>query len=92
MINTYTQQSRKGEENGFLLATQEFVSTLGAVLGGQMTSTELTLLFRRMDANLDDEVDWDEFSDFMLLKSMSGASTWTVMSPVRASTLLTNQR
>ena len=54
-----------------MLATQEFVSTLGAVLGGQMTSTELTLLFRRMDANLDDEVDWDEFSDFMLLKSMS---------------------
>eukprot|EP01051_Picozoa_sp_SAG22_P021839 SAG22_NODE_4986_length_1115_cov_1.403543_2_plen_238_part_01 len=59
------------EDGNGSLDIGEFVKMLGSVLGGHMTKEKLTLLFRRMDANLDDEVDWDEFSDFMLLESQS---------------------
>ena len=53
------------------LDLQEFTETLGSVLGSQLTKEKLTLLFRRMDANLDQEVTWAEFSDFMLLESLA---------------------
>ena len=53
------------------LDIDEFVNTLGPVFGNPGRE-KLMLMFRRMDANLDGEVDWDEFSTYMLLQSASG--------------------
>ena len=54
------------------LDIEEFLSAMGPFFGTDTSEEKLTLLFRRMDSNLNGEVDWDEFSDFMLLESSSG--------------------
>jgi WD40 repeat protein len=59
------------EDGNGKLDIDEFVNTLSPVFGDPGIE-KLTLMFRRMDANLDGEVDWDEFSTFMLLQSSSG--------------------
>lgn len=59
------------EDGNGKLDINEFVNTLSPVFGNPGIE-KLTLMFRRMDANLDGEVDWDEFSTFMLLQSSSG--------------------
>lgn len=60
------------EDGNGQLDLEEFVSTIGSVLAGPSATREkLTVLFRRMDANMDNVVDWDEFSDFMLLEGLS---------------------
>ena len=59
------------EDGNGKLDIDEFVNTLSPLFGDPGIE-KLTLLFRRMDANLDGEVDWDEFSTFMLLQSSSG--------------------
>jgi WD40 repeat protein len=54
------------------LDLDEFIDRMGVALGGANPQREkLTLLFRRMDANMDNQVEWDEFSDFMLLEGMA---------------------
>ena len=60
------------EDGNGELDLEEFVSTIGSVLAGPSATREkLTVLFRRMDANMDNVVEWDEFSDFMLLEGLS---------------------
>ena len=48
------------EDGNGKLDIDEFVNTLSPLFGDPGIE-KLTLLFRRMDANLDGEVDWDEF-------------------------------
>jgi hypothetical protein len=58
------------------LDMDEFVQTMGKILGGpEATIEKLTLLFRRMDSNMDGVVDWAEFSDFMLLEGLAAQRT-----------------
>jgi hypothetical protein len=56
------------EDGNGSLDIEEFVRALGPFFGEGTTREKLTLLFRRMDANLNGEVNWDEFSSFMLLQ------------------------
>eukprot|EP00967_Tisochrysis_lutea_P064601 scaffold83724_cov17-Tisochrysis_lutea.AAC.1 len=52
-----------------------FISSSGT-LQTEDGSDELALkkLFMRIDANSDETIDWDEFSNFMLMESQGGAS------------------
>ena len=60
------------EDGNGSLDLEEFITTIGSVLGGPSATREkLIVLFRRMDANMDNVVEWDEFSDFMLLEGLS---------------------
>lgn len=60
------------EDGNGELDLEEFVTTIGSVLAGPSATREkLIVLFRRMDANMDNVVEWDEFSDFMLLEGLS---------------------
>ena len=60
------------EDGNGALDIEEFITTIGGVLAGPSATREkLVVLFRRMDANMDNMVDWDEFSDFMLLEGLS---------------------
>ena len=60
------------EDGNGSLDLEEFVTTIGSVLAGPSATREkLIVLFRRMDANMDNVVEWHEFSDFMLLEGLS---------------------
>ena len=57
------------------LDMEEFVATIGKQLAGKGASREqLIVMFRRMDANMDNVIGWDEFSDYMLLEGLSNNS------------------
>mmetsp|Transcript_37768 Transcript_37768/g.61203 ORF Transcript_37768/g.61203 Transcript_37768/m.61203 type:complete len:933 (-) Transcript_37768:1406-4204(-) len=60
-------------DGGGSLSLDEFVEAFGGILGKNMTSEQLTHLFMKIDANSDGNVDWDEFSTFMLLESQGTA-------------------
>jgi hypothetical protein len=54
------------------LDLDEFINEMGQMMAGPTASRErLTLMFRRMDANMDNQVEWNEFSDFMLLEGLA---------------------
>ncbi|KAI8844168.1 WD40-repeat-containing domain protein [Chytridium lagenaria] len=47
----------------------EFKAAFGLVLGQGLSEDQMGQLFMKIDANTDNEVDWDEFSTFMLLRA-----------------------
>jgi hypothetical protein len=51
------------------LDIEAFVYAFRTVLGGDTTDRELRLMFMKVDANSDGTVDWEEFSNFMLLEN-----------------------
>jgi WD40 repeat protein len=54
------------------LCTQ-FLAAFGGVLGKNLTHEQLTHLFMKIDANSDGSVDWDEFTNFMLLENQAAS-------------------
>mmetsp|Transcript_1517 Transcript_1517/g.3677 ORF Transcript_1517/g.3677 Transcript_1517/m.3677 type:complete len:1120 (-) Transcript_1517:241-3600(-) len=58
------------------LNQDEFAAAFKGTLQTEDGSDELALkkLFMRIDANSDETIDWDEFSNFMLMESQGGAS------------------
>eukprot|EP00163_Fabomonas_tropica_P012293 TRINITY_DN23550_c0_g1_i1.p1 TRINITY_DN23550_c0_g1~~TRINITY_DN23550_c0_g1_i1.p1 ORF type:complete len:1206 (+),score=227.35 TRINITY_DN23550_c0_g1_i1:301-3918(+) len=60
------------DEDG--LDQDKFVENFRDILGSNMTDRELTFLFMKIDANSDGTVDWDEFSNFMLLENEGAAA------------------
>ncbi|KAI8818235.1 WD40-repeat-containing domain protein, partial [Fimicolochytrium jonesii] len=51
------------------LKLPEFKQAFASVLGDGLTDNQMGLLFCQVDANMDEAVDWDEFSTFMLLRA-----------------------
>ena len=51
------------------LEEEDFVREFGQVLGDNLTETQLTHLFMKIDANSDGSVDWDEFTNYMFLNN-----------------------
>ena len=49
----------------------QFLEAFGEVLGKNLTLEQLTHLFMKIDANSDGSVDWDEFTNFMLLTNQA---------------------
>ena len=65
--------NRADIDRGGTLDLHEFVLAFGGVLGRDMSKEQLTHLFMKIDANSDGTVDWDEFTNFMLLESQSSS-------------------
>jgi WD40 repeat protein len=70
------------------LEPSEFVAAFKGLLQTQDGSDEAALLklFSRVDANCDGEIDWDEFSNYMLLESQGTAQIRDVEAGVKLST------
>ncbi|KAJ3174490.1 hypothetical protein HDU87_007183 [Geranomyces variabilis] len=66
LMNVFKTESTTG--NGKLTLDQ-FKNAFAAVFGTELTDTQMGLLFCQVDANMDEAVDWDEFSTFMLLRA-----------------------
>ncbi|KAI8912193.1 WD40-repeat-containing domain protein [Powellomyces hirtus] len=66
LMDVFKTQSSGG--NGKLSLAQ-FKSAFAVVFGSGLTDTQMSLLFCQVDANMDEAVDWDEFSTFMLLRA-----------------------
>ena len=60
-------------DGGGSLDIEEFLEAFGDVLGKNLTREQLTHLFMKIDANSDGSVDWDEFTNFMLLENQAAA-------------------
>jgi len=60
-------------DHGGSLDMEEFLEAFGGVLGKNLTHEQLTHLFMKIDANSDGSVDWDEFTNFMLLENQAAA-------------------
>ncbi|KAJ3147659.1 hypothetical protein HDU86_007906 [Geranomyces michiganensis] len=66
LMNVFKTESTTG--NG-KLTLEQFKNAFAAVFGAELTDTQMSLLFCQVDANMDEAVDWDEFSTFMLLRA-----------------------
>ena len=64
---------RADTDHGGSLDIEEFLEAFGDVLGKNLTREQLTHLFMKIDANSDGSVDWDEFTNFMLLENQAAA-------------------
>ena len=64
---------RADTDQGGSLDMEEFLEAFGGVLGENLTTTQLIHLFMKIDANSDGSVDWDEFTQFMLLENQAAA-------------------
>ena len=64
---------RADTDGGGSLDMEEFLEAFGEVLGKNLTHEQLTHLFMKIDANSDGSVDWDEFTNFMLLENQANA-------------------
>ena len=64
---------RADTDGGGSLDIQEFLEAFGGVLGKNLSNEQLTHLFMKIDANSDGTVDWDEFTNFMLLENQAAA-------------------
>ena len=62
---------RADTDHGGSLDIDEFLEAFGGVLGKNLTREQLTHLFMKIDANSDGSVDWDEFTNFMLLENQA---------------------
>ncbi|GMH77331.1 hypothetical protein TL16_g07369 [Triparma laevis f. inornata] len=54
------------------LDLDEFIEEFGHIVGANLTRNELQIMFMKIDANSDGDVDWDEFTNWML-KMEAGA-------------------
>lgn len=57
------------------LELEEFVEAFGNVLGDNLSEKELQHMFMKIDANADGSVDWNEFTNFMLMENKGSAET-----------------
>jgi len=64
---------RADTDGGGSLDIDEFLVAFGEVLGKNLTHEQLTHLFMKIDANSDGSVDWDEFTNFMLLENQAAS-------------------
>ena len=64
---------RADTDQGGSLDIEEFLDAFGGVLGKNLSHEQLTHLFMKIDANSDGTVDWDEFTNFMLLENQAAA-------------------
>ena len=60
-------------DGGGSLDMDEFLEAFGEVLGKNLTHEQLTHLFMKIDANSDGSVDWDEFTNYMLLETQAAS-------------------
>ena len=56
------------EDGSGELDIDEFVEKIGPHLGKDLTKTQLTQLFMKIDADAGGTVDWDEFTNYMFLQ------------------------
>ena len=61
----------KADKDG--LELDDFVDNFRDILGEKMTDRQLEKLFMKIDANSDGSVDWEEFSNFMLMETEGAA-------------------
>lgn len=54
----------------------EFIEEFGHIIGANLSRGELQTMFMKIDANSDGDVDWDEFTNWML-KMEAGAHSMT---------------
>ncbi|TPX66139.1 hypothetical protein SpCBS45565_g04625 [Spizellomyces sp. 'palustris'] len=66
LMSIFKQASKSGSGK---LTMPEFKSAFSVVLGHGLTDDQMSILFMKVDANMDEAVDWDEFSTFMLLRA-----------------------
>ena len=64
---------RADTDSNYALDMDEFLQAFGTVLGKNLSHEQLTHLFMKIDANSDGSVDWDEFTNFMLLENQAAA-------------------
>ena len=64
---------RADTDQGGSLDMEEFLEAFGEVLGKNLTHEQLTHLFMKIDANSDGSVDWDEFTNYMLLETQAAS-------------------
>ena len=63
------RRSQEADEDGSgELDLDEFIERIGPHLGDDLTKTQLTQLFMKIDADAGGTVDWDEFTNFMFLQ------------------------
>ena len=65
---------RADTDGGGSLDMEEFLDAFGGVLGKNLTHEQLTHLFMKIDANSDGSVDWDEFTNYMLLETQAASN------------------
>ncbi|EGF77863.1 hypothetical protein BATDEDRAFT_27169 [Batrachochytrium dendrobatidis JAM81] len=51
------------------MSLEDFKSAFATVLGKGLTDEQMSILFMKIDANTDNEIDWDDFSTYMLLRA-----------------------
>ncbi|KAI9099891.1 WD40-repeat-containing domain protein [Phlyctochytrium arcticum] len=66
LMNIFKKASKYGDGK---LNMHEFKTAFSVVLGHGLTDEQMSVLFMKVDANMDEAVDWDEFSTFMLLRA-----------------------
>ncbi|KAJ1340618.1 hypothetical protein BSLG_004712 [Batrachochytrium salamandrivorans] len=49
------------------MSLEDFKSAFATVLGKDLTTEQLSILFMKIDANTDNAIDWEDFSTYMLL-------------------------
>ncbi|KAI9207639.1 WD40-repeat-containing domain protein [Polychytrium aggregatum] len=92
LMNIFRASEKDGKG---CLSIDEFKEAFGMILGQGLNEEQMSHLFMKIDANIDDSVDWDEFSTFMLLqaeghnKMKEEAETQLFDTEVRRSALLT---
>ena len=57
------------EDGGGGLDMEEFLAAFGKIFAESLNDQELTNLFMKIDANSDGTVDWNEFTEYMLLEN-----------------------
>lgn len=57
------------EDGGGGLDMDEFLAAFGKIFAKRLNQQELTNLFMKIDANSDGTVDWNEFTEYMLLEN-----------------------
>lgn len=70
------EEQDEGDDGG--LDLEQFVAAFGEVLGKAKNPRQLEHMFMKIDANSDGSVDWDEFTNFLLMAShddVSGGTT-----------------
>ena len=64
---------RADTDGGGSLDIQEFLEAFGGVLGKNLSHEQLTHLFMKIDADSNGTIDWDEFTNFMLLENQAAS-------------------
>ncbi|KAJ3319916.1 hypothetical protein HDV06_005815 [Boothiomyces sp. JEL0866] len=52
-----------------MINMEEFKEAFATVLGKGLTEEQMTAMFMKIDANTDNQIDWDDFSTYMLLRA-----------------------